>query len=406
MAGAGQQSQGGGGGGAKDNHMGFLWILFAVFILGCAIWYLFRAEIISGIFYFKRAEIWLISLFTNQLDSVHAWILQADPNVVTIGQVGIVASAVGTYFRIPGALLLLGLAVLVYVSDIRSKFKSTYSMEKLVQTERVNWPQITPVVSLNLVEEDIDSGKWAMALTPLQFVKKHKLITLHQVESKLKYKSHSLPQTMKLIENKANTVFASQLGKPWMGIDNLAIHTKALFAIFAARISYDIDDAKQLLQQIASSAMTGQLDFSGVDDLLSQYRDNGIVMKITQGHAYELTVMASMLHAARDAGVLASAEFLWLKPVDRMLWYMLNNVGRCTAFCEVAGPFAHWLAERAMGKQLRAPMIAEATCGLALALETIIYIDNEHPETPKALAPPLVQEDENVVIAPATEGEG
>ena len=53
-----------------------------------------------------------------------------------------------------------------------------------------------------------------------------------------------------------------------------------------------------------------------------------------------------MLVAARTDGVLASAEFLWLKPVDRQLWFMLNSIGRRTPFVEVSAPYAHWLVER------------------------------------------------------------
>ncbi len=60
------------------------------------------------------------------------------------------------------------------------------------------------------------------------------------------------------------------------------------------------------------------------------------------------------VNAARGTrdGVQASADFLWLKPIDRRLWYMLNTVGRQTPFAEVAGPYAHWLAEREMGKRI------------------------------------------------------
>ena len=57
-------------------------------------------------------------------------------------------------------------------------------------------------------------------------------------------------------------------------------------------------------------------------------------------------LIASLLEMARIDGVLASAEFLWLKPVDRRMWYMLNCVGRQTAVAEIAGLFAHWQAEK------------------------------------------------------------
>ena len=386
MAGAPTQQAGGGGG--KDNHMGFLWILFGLFIFAAIIWYLFRAQLVQVFFYFKLAEIRIISLFTPKLTSLQAWIIQANPKTVTAGQLTAIAGAVGHYVRIPGAIVLIGLAAFVYCTDIRLKFKKTYSMESLTQAEKGNWPQITPVVDLDLVNQDIDEGKWAMALTPLQFVKKHQLIVLHQTKSEYQYKASQLPPTMALIENKANAVFVAQMGRAWSGIDNLPRHAKALFAVFAAKMNRDSDGASDLLHKIALSSKMGQLDFSGVAPLLDKHRKHKSVLAITRAHAYELGVMASMLSAARDDGVLASAEFLWLKPLDRKLWFMLNNVGRRTAFCEVAGPFAHWLAEKAMGRMLRTPMITQATLGLKIALDTIIYTDDDKQATPSDLMPP------------------
>lgn len=385
MAGAPTQQAGGGGG--KDNHMGFLWILFGLFIFAAIIWYLFRAQLVQAFFYFKLAEIRIIDVFTNQLMPVQAWIKQADPKLVTAGQLTVIAGAVGHYIRIPGAIVLIALGAFVYCTDIRLKFKKTYSMESLAQAEKGNWPQITPVVDLDLIDQDIDEGQWAMALTPLQFVKKYQLIILHQTKSEYQYKTGQLPPTMELVENKANAAFVAQMGRPWLGIDHLPEHAKALFAVFAAKIDRDSAAANALLNQIALSSKTGTLDFSGVKPLLAKHRKHQSVLAVVRSHAYELGVMASMLSAARDDGVLASAEFLWLKPLDRRLWFMLNNVGRRTAFCEVAGPFSHWLAEKTMGRKLRTPMITQATRGLKIALETIIYTDDDKQATPSDLLP-------------------
>ncbi len=79
--------------------------------------------------------------------------------------------------------------------------------------------------------------------------------------------------------------------------------------------------------------------------------------------------MASLLEGARDDGVVPSAEFLWLKTIDRRLWYMLNSVGRQTPYPEVGGPFAHWRAEKAMGRRSLVPMIDEAIKALEIAIK-------------------------------------
>ena len=150
-------------------------------------------------------------------------------------------------------------------------------------------------------------------------------------------------------------------------------YARALFAVFAARINADTAEAAKLIAQFAASASGGKIDMRGVDDLLKKHENSKLVKKITTRHAYVLTVMASMLEGAREDGVQASADFLWLKPVDRKLWYILNAVGRQTPFVEVAGIFAHWIAEKEANKRLFVPVVDEATKALESALKEIVY---------------------------------
>ena len=84
-----------------------------------------------------------------------------------------------------------------------------------------------------------------------------------------------------------------------------------------------------------------------------------------------------MLEVARVDGVLATAEFLWLKPVDRRFWYMMNSVGRQVSVVEVSGPFAHWLAEKKVGRALKTPMVKEAVVALEEAMEGILVVNKE-----------------------------
>lgn len=88
-------------------------------------------------------------------------------------------------------------------------------------------------------------------------------------------------------------------------------------------------------------------------------------------------MLPSLLEFARQDGVLPSAEFLWLKPLDRRLWFLLNCVGRQTPFAEIAGAFAHWKAEKEFGKPLTVPMVEEAVNGLEIAVKEIIYKPDE-----------------------------
>lgn len=371
MAGGGAQQ------GQSDNSMGFIWIIAAVFAFLAIIWLTFKTQIVGAYFQVKLFEINLLGHFTHKLDDVRTVIQTTDPSQFKFQDVINVGRMVGDYLRLPFAAIILVLAVLVYTNNSTRVFKRIYTMKDLVQLERFNWPQITPVANLNLTKTDIDKGPWAMALTPMQFGKKYKLLEeFKKAPGEGVSKKEWNKIEVKLKRGMANKIFAMQIGPLWQGTDKLPMHIRALFAAFAARYNSDSKSAGELLGRISASSIK-KLDFTGTDELLKKHISTKGIQKIMHGHAYVLTVMASMLVGAREDGVQASADFLWLKPVDRRLWYMLNTVGRQTPFVEVAGPYAHWLAEKEIGRPLIVPMVEEATNALDIALQEIIYKPDE-----------------------------
>ena len=320
------------------------------------------------------AELSLISLFTDSAAPIKHTILNADPASIEFGQVVMLCKEVGRYLSIPTTALMVLLAGVLYKTSAKNRFRKTHNMTTLAKQEKTNWPFITPVLHLNLLQQPIDEGPWAMAQTPMAFAKKHKLL----IENREAVGTSGLQKDIKIVASinrgKATRIFANQLGRPWQGPTKLRPHARALFAIFAAKFKGDRAPANDLLKSIANSTIGGKApSFVGADNLLKKYLHDKTLDKICSAHAHELIVMASMLEAARGDGVLAAAEFLWLKPIDRPLWYMLNTVGRQTAPVEIAGLMAHWLAEQAIGKALVLPMVEEASIALESAIAEIIY---------------------------------
>jgi intracellular multiplication protein IcmP len=370
---------GGQGGGQSDDSMGIIWIIAAILIFSAIIGYTFKKQIVTFYFKIKLVEISFISFFTHRLDDVQFSMQTANTSALTYPDVIKLGSQVGNFMRIPLVLILIGLAFFVFFRNSTRVFKRTYNMKQLAILEQTNWPQITPVIHLDLVKTDIDQGPWAMALTPMQFCKRFKLLEEHKAqprEGMTRKEWNRIEVTLR--RGQANKIFALQLGSLWQGVAKLPLHVRALFAVFVARNQNDTQAAMDLLAHISRSSAT-KLDFSGTDELLKKHIDKKRIQKIINSHAYVLTVMASMLEAAREDGVQASADFLWLKPVDRRMWYMLNTVGRQTPFAEVAGPFAHWIAEREIGRRLIVPMVEEATNALDKVLKELIYIPDEKP---------------------------
>lgn len=280
-----------------------------------------------------------------------------------------VSAQVGKYLAFGLAPLLALFALIVYTTNLQLKLKVVFDMKRMKFAESKDWPQITPVLKLNLVKDDIDKGPWAMAMTPMQFCKKHKLL-------KEKTDDRGKP-AVDLIADQAYEVFVRQLGPLWTHVLSLPPHAKAIFAALAACGNHDRDAAFELLSNISKSSAGKALDFSGTDALLSKYFNTKLVIRVLQRHAYVTTVFLSMLELARTDGVFATSEFLWLKPLDRKLWYVLNTVGRHTAVPEAAGPYAHWRAEVKWGGPLRTPMMEEAVKAMEEALADILYDPEE-----------------------------
>lgn len=381
-----QQQQQGGGGNGKDNSLDFLWMIVMIVIGVAAAWYFGKEYITAAVFQIRLFEITAIEFVidgwnylagilhlplaeSSGLTAV-ANFIQSSNNHVSFDQLAKVSAEVGRYTRYPVAVILVAMGVLVYLKHVTSKYRTKFDMAKLQKFELQNWPQIAPVVGLDLVDTPLDEGPWAMSQTPMQFAKTNDLLnkTIKDKEPVVSVK-----------KSEAHQLFALQLGRIWTGkLDKLPIHIQALFAIFAARGERDREGSDKLLSQISRSAdKDGQLNFTGTQDLLKKHINSKLVSRAVSRHAYVYTVMASMLGLARTDGVLASSEFLWLKPVDRKLWYILNGVGRQTPVSEVSGPFAHWKAELKVGRALRVPMVDQAVIALESAIADILYEPEE-----------------------------
>jgi len=373
---------GGGGGQQPDNSLGPLWIMLAICIVGGMIWYFLHAYIMLAFLKIKVMEMAVIGLFTSSLDEVSAYASTVSPASVTFVQAQYVASSVGKYIYIPCVVLMLVLAFIIYKSSSATAYRRSYSMKDLAKVQEETWPQIKPVVPLDLIKQDIRKGIWSMSLTPMEFSKQKKLIIEEEImplEDELLRRKRIIA---KLDKGKANALFTLQLGRLWRGCEALPPYLQALFGAFAAKANGDRETCYAVLAALSSAYSSEKNTITCENPMLlcQKYLGMKTVKAVTVAHAYELTVMASMLELARYDGVLSSSDFLWLKPIDRKAWFVLNAIGRRTPVCEAAGVFAHWLAEKELGKKSVLPMIESATMALELALAEIAYHRDEDEE--------------------------
>lgn len=363
----------------QDNSLDLLFTIGAVILVLGLTWFFYSSKITGFGLRIKHVQLSLwracYQYFAKpqelqSIDKMLDFIQKNQASGVDFASFYQVLKFVDDYWRYLYALITAGFLTLIWFKpSAPSNFRKRFNTQTLKRAEVVNWPQIAPVLNLDLVNTKLDQGPWAMALSPMEYCKKHKLLIVSRDDA-----GH---YQAKLNHVEASKNLVEQLGPEWPGVDKLPIYLQALFAIFAARMLDDRQAADQLLDNISRSTLGEKIDFSGTKELLAKHAGCKEVQNIIANHAYVTTVMASMLEAARSTGVLATSEFIWLKPIDRRMWYMLNSVGRSTAVAEICGAFSHWLAEKSNQGKLLMPMVDEAVKGLTAALAELVYKPDE-----------------------------
>lgn len=85
----------------------------------------------------------------------------------------------------------------------------------------------------------------------------------------------------------------------------------------------------------------------------------------------ESLLLGLLAYARKRRGVLASAEFVWLKGVDRGLWYALTNLGRGAFLVEGLAAMDHYHHEMAEGRPSREPRVDNAAASLGAIADTL-----------------------------------
>ncbi len=292
-------------------------------------------------------------------------------------------------------------------------------LDKVLFQQALVFPEMRPVVGLGkklLDRTKFDEGPWRLAEMPIQFALKNELLKDTKTNEYVKEKNHEKLDFRYARENyvldleRAKTALEQQLGAPLYegGEPNFRMIFKwpkqhrALLAAFILARWASRDDAFKLFAQFSNSFWEPDpkkkkpidikdLNMAWVNDILNAWLFNKKMpkdfpwpvprsVKICESikdeikkHAFTNVIMFHMLEKARERGIVVVSDFIWLRPIDRTLFYTLNNAGRhnpknATGFVEGIGPVAHWQVEEACGKPLLIPDVREAVEGLESSL--------------------------------------
>ncbi len=260
-------------------------------------------------------------------------------------------------------------------------------MESLLRNNAEPFPCLRPVVGRGKYlyrRNPMIAGPWKIARTPVQFALENELLLDAQgkpftPEQALK---NGLPSTelsawgnAQLDEKKALAVLTEQLGKSFEGYQGFSPCRRALAVAFLAYANGDKKGCDSMLDMVSSSynEIDGNADCPVLTDTAfekrlkkawARHKDVCLSEKNMASHAaYELPWFMALLYRARQKGVLAGSQFLWLRPMDRPLWYTLNQCGGRAAWPR-ALRHGRTIQQKTEGKALTEPHVAPAVADL------------------------------------------
>lgn len=242
----------------------------------------------------------------------------------------------------------------------KALYRNKLDLNHLIQRQANNFPAISPFVKFNPTNQPprppgapvpAELPLFAEALGPEEWIA---------------YYDIPVPNG-KIDEDAAAHAFTKQLGAPWRGTMHLAPYRQVLLAAFCLKSVRKRGDADEMLGALSKS-WTFENGLKLNSSLVSQARKilrdrdiSGKILSKCNQHAYENTVMVRALATAREeGGVLAPAQFLWLRAYDRLLWYPLNNLGRQSHHMEAIGAICHYKAEKMAQRPIPRPKMEDA----------------------------------------------
>jgi intracellular multiplication protein IcmP len=381
----------------KQNEPDAMWTMFwlaIVLTLGAVIfWHYFKGPILEVLRWLRFAELWIVSLFTDRNDACLDWLRNARLNDTSpsdnmiawtnqcfgsdyLGQLpaqdqnsyfmlsGPAMSGIeqiaAKYYRWPVVAGFVGAAVYVIYFSPRNKFRTRHNLESCIKTQVKMWPVISPIVNFNPIKSS--------ARTPGSMVPDKLPLFAEALAPEEWISFHRIPVTNGIAERETTRrAFLLQLGPRWNGIEGQPPHIRGLFAAFALKGVQRREESDDLLGRLSlgwspKGGFTITSDIKAeVDKLIRDPEIGGKALEAATSFAWRATALLGVLQWARAmGGVLAPAQFLWLRGTDRPLWYALNNLGRRSFHTEGAGAMAHFMAEQNAKKPLPIPRIDTA----------------------------------------------
>ena len=297
--------------------------------------------------------------------------------------------------------------VVVKKSHPKMLFSKVHTVKSYAEEQSVLYPHLNYFKYLNLLDEPINSGEFAMSKTSRQFAYENKLLATWTKRSKESAVGKA-EFTVSVDNEKAKGILIGQCGEPFTSLETININepTKvvelillaiAMPRVAASNASEDDDFYKQALldsqmlingcwahfeshaktQENGRDWIKAPLGNRAAIEIFNKYYTSQNVQRVFARHSFIRTIIIQMWTEARYVGVLAPAEVRWLRFYNRPLWYLIQGIGRQSAFAESVGAFSHYNSEQTAGMGLSVPEVDSGVTALNNALNNFKFTEQE-----------------------------
>lgn len=295
-------------------------------------WYAKHTIVAITMLKFNRLMLWPFTVILQSARDLDAGLagLQQVVSGITLATLTTVTSNTMIYY-LPMVMVLSCWSCYKAYRDPMNRLRVSHTADSLLYRLNEDFPYTTPILKLDLNKNNVKG--WESSIPPHKYAKKYNLILPDDTFNNEKAEEVLKEQVRtKLPTKKPFSVFTD--------------YEKALFTVFATRLAKDLLSAEKLIKALAFTCRNTDKntpDYSLANDLFKKHKKQ--IVPFLKIHRYSATILLSMFEASKLRGKIAPSFFLWLKPVDRQLWYALNRVGAQVPFLEGGGIWSHWRAE-------------------------------------------------------------
>ena len=384
---------------AEGNPNDGLWMLFFLLFIICGIafiiWIAFTPQILQAYLWLREGQAYIGALWTDDdkiietvmgpmtFQNARDFIETTTPQMLMREDVphwsiiNATSVAILTPLKWPFGLIMGFWTLWALFKSPTSQHRKTYDLDGLVDVQSQTFPIINPIRTFNPLNDvphrapgdlvPAQLPQFAEALSPEEWMAYYRIPNNDGVTD----------------EDAVEEAFKLQLGQPWKGYQKLKPYEQVMLAAFALKTSRKRDESDDMLGELAKCwSFKGGVSLNG--SLVSKARRvlknknlSELVLKECNRHAFVTTAMLGALEKARaEGGVLAPAQFLWLRGHDRNLWYPMNNLGRQSFHAEALGAMSHFRAEKHVQRPIPKPMLKDAVNVITA------YINNKDLSSP------------------------